>query len=419
MRQCFLRYAVASVAHRDVYKMLVAGAASLHTYVHSARVSIFYGIAHKIVYGDGYHLTVEIHVYGVLGSHKAYRHVGFAVQFLIFQTYLMHSVHDVSLLHTQRTVVGLRLAEFQYLRDKLVESHCTLMNYRQLVLGSLGDVGRMREVVERTENESERSAQFVRYVSEESQAVFIVLAVFLMVYFFHVEHIFQSHMAVVYTQCSVDAHHDDEGINQFCPPRQPQWWLYGDDEFCHLLIPRLVVHAASHQQSVSACRYVAHRYLSFVAYHPLILHALQFVAVFHIGVEGIVECIEGDVECVLVMIERNLLPVVETYHTVLSLLYVAEKRERHDVWRRCLMAREHLVGREVAQAVCRTEIYVATCILRHTSVIEVGLHHTVLLVVVDDALSPLWQATDATVVAHPYVSLAVLCYGAYVYVGQS
>jgi hypothetical protein len=166
---------MARITHRDIYQMTFPAATTLHTDINITLIGIFDGIRYQIIQDNGDDLLVDIHHDRILWSHKLDGYFRLLCQFLVLQRNLMHGIHHVCLHYTKLTVVGLRLSEFQYLRNQFVQSHRTLMYHRQLMLHGLRNIRRMRDVIERTENQRKWRAKFVSDIGKEAQAFLVDL----------------------------------------------------------------------------------------------------------------------------------------------------------------------------------------------------------------------------------------------------
>ena len=203
MRQCLCRDAMARITHRDIYQMTFPAATTLHTDINITLIGIFDGIRYQIIQDNGDDLLVDIHHDRILWSHKLDGYVRLLCQFLVLQRNLMHGIHHVCLHHTKLTVVGLSLSEFQYLRNQFVQSHRTLMYHRQLMLHGLRNIRRMRDVIERTENQRKWRAKFVSDIGKEAQAFLVEFLFLLMVHLFCFQLEFQAEMTLIYSQSQI------------------------------------------------------------------------------------------------------------------------------------------------------------------------------------------------------------------------
>jgi ligand-binding sensor domain-containing protein len=200
---------VARITHRDIHQMTFPAATTLHTDINITLIGIFDGIRYQIIQDNGDDLLVDIHQDWILWSHKPDGYVRLLRQFLVLQRNLMHGIHYVCLHYTKPTVVGLRLSEFQYLSNQFIQSHRTLMYHRQLMLHSLRNIRRMRDVVERTENQRKRSAEFMSDISKEAQALLVEFLFLLMVHLFCFQLEFQAEMTLICSQSQIHYHQNE------------------------------------------------------------------------------------------------------------------------------------------------------------------------------------------------------------------
>ena len=106
-------------------------------------------------------------------------HLGIAVQGFVVEAYLANQLTDVATSHRKPPVLRLRLAKLQYVVDQTPQPFGTLLDHGHLPAGVLRQAAVLKQVVDGTEDECQRCAQFVGDICKEPQALLVHLLLLL------------------------------------------------------------------------------------------------------------------------------------------------------------------------------------------------------------------------------------------------
>ena len=271
--------AVARVSHGNAQFAV----SMLHRRRDATLVGIFDGIRQEIVHDGSNDFRVEPYHRQSFSYVAGYLYFGISIQLLVVEAYLAYKLSYVSSCYRQPPILCFGFPELQYFVDKVSEAFGTFMNHRHMMATQLRQSTILHQVVKRSEDKCQWSAQFVSHISKESQAFLVHLLFLLTLTPFQFQFVAQFQFAFVGPYHITDEGKGQEEVNDIRPPSTPERWLYDDAELRLFgLIPILTPQFRAEYKCVMTWLQPPEHHVVVVAnVIPLAVHAFHHVRVVH------------------------------------------------------------------------------------------------------------------------------------------
>ena len=266
------------------------------------------------------------------------------------QTLLLHLVEIEQLVDKRQESLGVSVYHVQGLVHRLTILY-TLTNLLPLLL----------QVLQRSDNQRNRSTDFVGYHGEELQSGITHLLLLLLLQM--VEFLLMAALLSLHPRLGIepDKPADNQQIQNLGRQRPPERWMHHNLELRFILRPHAVVIGSLHSERIGSSRQIGVGGTMLVRGNPILVESFQHVGIEILLRRNITQSRKREVEDVLIIREIQLLDVVQQLWQLLGTHFhpLVEKFERGDCHRRHHVIDLYLIRIESVESLRCAQIHLA------------------------------------------------------------
>ena len=280
----------------------------------------------------------------------------------------MHQLGNILQSEVNLQALLLHLVKIEQLVDKRQESLGVSVDYvqglvhRLAILHTLADLlPLLLQVLQRSDNQRNRSTDFVGYHGEELQSGITHLLLLLLLQM--VEFLLMAALLSLHSRLGIepDEPADNQQIQNLGRQRPPERRMHHNLELGFILRPHTVVIGSLHSERIGSGRQISVGGTMFVRGNPILIESFQHVGIEILLRRNITQSRKREVEDVLIIREIQLLDVVQRLRQLLGTHFhpLVEKFERGDCHRRHHVIDLYLVRIEGIESLRSTQIHPA------------------------------------------------------------